>query len=183
MRVRAAEERDAEALARVHVAVWRQTYAGMMPDEYLAGLSVERRATMWAARLRGEGPPDTQVYVADDPAHGIVGFAVAGRERTGNPEFDGELWAINIDAAHHRRGVGRALVLPAAQWLAGKGFRAMMLWVVAANPARGFYERLGGKLLAQTRPATFGNVTVPEVAYGWRSLAELIARLESEAPR
>jgi ribosomal protein S18 acetylase RimI-like enzyme len=183
--MRAAEERDAAGIARVHVAAWRQTYAGMMPADFLANLSVERREQMWATMIRGERPPDTAVFVAeeaiaDDAQAGIVGFAMVGRERTGDVEFDGEIWAINIDAAHHRRGLGRGLVLAAARWLAERRFRAMMLWVVAENPARGFYERIGGTLLARTRTRDFGGATLTEVAYGWQLLAEMIDFLEAK---
>jgi hypothetical protein len=39
---------DAEAIARVHVDSWRTTYQGILPDEVLAGLSVERRRAFWA---------------------------------------------------------------------------------------------------------------------------------------
>lgn len=182
MRVRAAEEGDAGAIARVHVTVWRETYAGIMPAEFLAGLSEERRRVSWTATIRGEGPPDAKVFVAEDPAHGIVGFAMAGRERTGHAEFDAELWAINIAASHHRRGLGRMLIQGTAQYLADTGRRSMLLWVLEANPARGFYERLGGTRLAETRAPSFGAVSLIEVAYGWPSLPDLVARLGAWPP-
>ena len=41
--VRPAIPEDAPAIARVHVASWRETYAGIVPDEFLASLKVERR--------------------------------------------------------------------------------------------------------------------------------------------
>ena len=182
MRVRAAEERDAGAIARVHVAVWREAYAGIMQAEFLADLSETRRAVMWASTIRGEGPPDAKVFVAEDPAHGIVGFAMAGRERTGHAEFDAELWAINVAASHHRRGLGRMLTMAAARWLAEAGRRSMLLWVLEANPACGFYERLGGTRLAETRAAAFGGASLTEVAYGWPSLPALVGRLEAWPP-
>ena len=31
---------DAEDLARVHIAAWRETYPGLLPDSYLARMSV-----------------------------------------------------------------------------------------------------------------------------------------------
>ena len=52
MRVRAAVERDAEAVAHVHVESWRSTYRGLVPDDYLAGLSVERRADNWRRLIK-----------------------------------------------------------------------------------------------------------------------------------
>ena len=39
MRIRAAKPADAGSLARVHVDSWRSTYTGILPDEFLAGLS------------------------------------------------------------------------------------------------------------------------------------------------
>ena len=30
---------DAQAIGAIHAAVWRSTYAGILPDAYLAGLS------------------------------------------------------------------------------------------------------------------------------------------------
>ena len=41
---------DCEELGRVHMAVWRETYAGLMPADYLAG----QRAM---ALLRAKGEP------------------------------------------------------------------------------------------------------------------------------
>jgi GNAT superfamily N-acetyltransferase len=152
-----------------------------MPADFLAGLSAGRRAAAWASAIRGEGPPDGRVYVAEHADDGIVGFAMAGPERTGTVGFDGELWAINIDAAHHRQGLGRRLMLAAAQWLAGKGYGAMMLWVVEANPACRFYERLGGTLIGQTREIALGGGTLVERGYGWRPLLALVSRLQAEA--
>ena len=47
MRVRTAEPRDADSLARVHVDSWRSTYAGILTDEFLAGLSYRDRESFW----------------------------------------------------------------------------------------------------------------------------------------
>ena len=38
------------------------------------------------------------------------------------------------------------------------------------NPARFFYEAMGGKLVAE-RDTTMMGVAVPEVAFGWTKLA------------
>jgi hypothetical protein len=46
--VRRAEPQDAPAVARVHVASWRQAYRGLLPQEYLDSLSIEARTTTWA---------------------------------------------------------------------------------------------------------------------------------------
>lgn len=177
LRVRLAQAGDAAAIGRVHVAVWRETYAGIMPAEYLAALSEERRAAMWRTTIDGERAGDTAVFVADDPVHGVVGFAMAGPMRSTCLGFDGEFWAINIRTSHHRRGFGRALILSAARWFIECERHGAMLWVIEANPARGFYERLGAEQLDLVQRAQFESVTLSEIAYGWRSLPDLLGRL------
>lgn len=182
MRIRPAEARDAAALGRVHVAVWRQAYAGLMPADYLASLSAEEREARWTKVIGPDGPPGSRAFVATDAEDGIVGFAMAGRARTKDVPCDAELWSIHIDAAHHRQVVGRALMLTAARWLLGEGHRSMMLWVIETNRARGFYDRLGGKAESATRDASIGGAALREIAYSW-PLADFVRRLESEARR
>ena len=41
--VRPARVEDAEAIGWVSVTAWRETYAGIMPDDYLAALSTQQR--------------------------------------------------------------------------------------------------------------------------------------------
>jgi hypothetical protein len=48
----------------------------------------------------------------------------------------------------------------------------MMVWVLADNPSRAFYERLGGEPLAE-KLIEWAGVQLVEVALGWRELAGL----------
>ena len=63
MRVRAATPDDVDAIARVHVETWRSAYRGLVPDEYLAGLSPARRADQWRAFLGDRGAARVLVVV------------------------------------------------------------------------------------------------------------------------
>jgi hypothetical protein len=51
---------------------------------------------------------------------------------------------------------------------------ALLLWVLAENPARRFYERLGGQPVS-TKTVTIGGVPLTEVAYGWLDARTIIA--------
>ncbi len=42
--IRRARPADAAAIGAVHVAAWRSAYPGILPDDYLARLSVPRQA-------------------------------------------------------------------------------------------------------------------------------------------
>jgi GNAT superfamily N-acetyltransferase len=86
--------------------------------------------------------------------------------------FDGELGAIYLLASHQKRGAGAALVRRIAAVLSTRSFRSMVVWVLKANPSRGFYERMGGVLVAE-QGIEIGGVTLPEVAYGWTDVRSL----------
>ena len=49
--IRTAAVADASAIGSVHVEAWRETYAGIVPDHVLGGLSVDKRAAMWRRLL------------------------------------------------------------------------------------------------------------------------------------
>jgi ribosomal protein S18 acetylase RimI-like enzyme len=168
--VRLATLDDAADIARVHVASWRTTYRGMLPDDFLASLSEEHYTERWK-RLIAEG--SSRVQVVDEPKGGIVGFASGGRERAGENTFAGELYAIYVLDSAQRLGHGRELVRAIAGALREMGLPDMIVWVLRDNAAaRRFYERLGG-IYVRAQPITIGSATLEEVSYGWRALDEI----------
>src|SRR3954471_8474648 len=72
---------DAEALARVHVGAWRQTYKGLLPDGYLARMSEAQHARRFARALIRPGPNDVTLACAERA--GLVGYAQGGPSRRG----------------------------------------------------------------------------------------------------
>lgn len=66
---------DAEDLARVHITAWRETYQGLLPDSYLARMSVPVYARRFRAgllrpaeRRRRWSPPTGRGWSATPPA-------------------------------------------------------------------------------------------------------------------
>ncbi len=167
--IRSATLMDAPAIARVHVASWRSTYHGVLPDEFLASLSEANYEERWKRVIA----PTAKVYVAEDDGGDLVGFASGGRERAGEEGFEGELYAIYVVDAAQRRGFGRELVRAMVGGLRELGLADMLVWVLRDNPpARDFYERLGG-VYVRSQPITIGSVTLEEVSYGWRRLEDV----------
>src|SRR3990172_4871822 len=171
MRIREASPADSPAIARVHVDSWRSTYRGIISDEVLAGLSYPDRERMWEGSLTTHRSSNF-IYVVEADDGPIVGFAAAGKERTGRTDFPGEIYAIYLLKDYHGTGWGRQLFQAAAERLASEGLKGLMLWVLMDNPTRGFYEALGGRLLGE-QPIQIGPDSLLEVAYGWDELAEL----------
>ena len=116
MRVRAANPSDAGPIARVHVDTWRTTYTGIVPAEYLAGLSYRDRESRWEEILAIDQPTSSN-FVAETEGGDIVGFAGGGPEREGDKNYLGELYAIYLLEGYQRKGFGRRLVSVVAQRL------------------------------------------------------------------
>lgn len=164
--VRFAARDDAPAIARVHVESWRHAYANLLPADFLARLSEERRAEQWRVRVVQD-----LVLVAEDDT-GLLGFTSGGPPQAPVADYGGELYTLYLRPDAQGRGAGRALVGALAAEMARRGYEDLVLWVLRDNPARGFYERLGGAPVAE-QDITIGGVTLREVAYGWRPLRTL----------
>ena len=84
--IRAARPEDADGIAFVHVESWKTTYAGIVPDDYLASLSVDGRTPIWVKQL--QDPAVTSMVAEKDGR--IVGFACGGnlRERVAELTLD-----------------------------------------------------------------------------------------------
>lgn len=161
--IRRARTEDADAIARVQVASWRSTYAGIVPEDYLAGL----KEADWAQRWRDWFLRDMTVFVTEDEA-GVFGFVCGGPNREQESEFKAELYAIYLLEDRQGVGVGRALVGALVQGLGETGFGSMVVWVLERNPAVAFYKRLGG-LEAGRKQIEIGGAELVEIALGWSS--------------
>ncbi|HYZ61341.1 MAG TPA: GNAT family N-acetyltransferase [Acetobacteraceae bacterium] len=159
IRIRRAEPADSIGIARVHVAAWRSAYAGILPDDYLARLSVPRQSLYYRAGLDA----GHSAWVAEAGSE-VVGFATAGRARC--DLADGEIETLYVLDDWRERGLGRGLMQGAARRLARAGCRSAFLWVLRDNPSRWFYQHLGGKHAADSQTLIAG-VPVPKTAYVW----------------
>jgi ribosomal protein S18 acetylase RimI-like enzyme len=179
--IRSAIPADTFAIAKAHVSSWRTAYKGIVADEFLQNLSVERRAKTWEEILLNPEHP-AFLYVAEDETGLIVGFVSGWTERENNEEYTGEVGAIYLLKQAQGQGTGRKLMQAATQELIRRGHRSMMLWVLQDNtPARKFYEALGGQYLYE-KPIEIGEQMLIEVAYGWKDLNSLAKESEEKCP-
>ena len=177
MPTRAALVADVPSIARVHIASWRTTYRGLMPDEIFPTMSHEGRERQWRAAINVAGEGRGCVVVADEGEAGIVGFASGGPCR-GDWPYAGELFTIYLAREAQGRGLGKGLFRAGAERLAAQGQGSLLLWVLVNNDlARGFYEALGGVPVGE-KEELIGGVAIREVAYGWPEMGPLLDRLE-----
>ena len=177
--IRRARLADAPAIGKVNVESWRATYPGLVPDSYLLAMSEPASAERWRARLAAPAEAGG-VWVALERQLGLVGFASGGPQRTAIAGHGGELYTLYLLDIAQGRGLGRRLMAAVAADLLANGVEGMVTWVLRDNPARWFYERLGGRRLGE-QSICLGRSLLPEIAYGWRDLGEL-ARLPINPP-
>jgi ribosomal protein S18 acetylase RimI-like enzyme len=160
--IRRAMPADAEAIARVHVQAWQESYRGLIPDAAFDGYTVEKRIAQWSGTL-GNGA--IAVHVADR-AGAMCGFCSGGRTRA-SLATEGEVYSFYLLDIAKRQGIGRRLFTRLCADLAAQGHKSAGLWVLTDNaPARRFYEAMGGRL-GESRLDRRGEFVFDDVAYIW----------------
>lgn len=179
MRIRVARLDDAAAVAEVYVETWRSAYAGLLPDKVLTGMSESRQRRQWKAQIASG---DT-VMVAEHPVHGIVGMGSCGVCRDWRFAGSGEIYTLYVLPDWQDQGHGRDLLTAMLRAMRSAGFDGGVLWVLAENPSRFFYEAMGGRRVA-TRKERLWGALLPEVAYEWRPLPQplLLGRTRDDDP-
>ena len=173
--IRLARSGDARGIARLDIETWRTTYAGMLSASYLVGLSERRRETGWRMVILRE-PRDVRVAV--DRAGMIVGYGSCGPSRS-ERRFPGEVFTLYVAPDQQNQGIGRRLLLALFRRLVASGLDAAIIWVLRDNPARFFYERLGGRQVGH-KPVAVGGSQVQALAYGWADLPAFLGAVSRE---
>ncbi len=178
---------DADALARVHVRAWRETYSGLLPAGYLTAMNPKILARRWRHQLtRARGG---EVVLAAEGVGGLVGYCAGALSRGEASEAEddapegvavseeracdeGEIHTLYIVRPAQRLGLGRRLMAGTARALAAQGARRLTIWALDGNlPAHAFYAHRGGRLIAR-RPVRGWGGGLTEAAYRWEDIAE-----------
>jgi ribosomal protein S18 acetylase RimI-like enzyme len=115
-------------------------------------------------------PPDSGA-----PAPRIIGFASGARSRhlRASVQSEGEVQTLYVQDDWRERGVGRRLMRAAAAHLAAIGCGSVSVWVLSENPARWFYQRLGGQAVASGSVHVAGQ-GVSQTAFSWDPIEKLL---------
>lgn len=164
-----ATAQDAQSIARLQAQSWRNTYRGMLPDEYLDRHVVADRLEYWPTRFARFASDRTLVLKAVD-AGTLLGFVCVLLDE--EPEWGARLDNLHVSPEARGTGAGYALFQAAREWIARVApGTPMHLWCVEANQiARRFYDRQGGKVVETANRSFAGQPSVPEVRYWWAPL-------------
>ncbi|MCC3245386.1 GNAT family N-acetyltransferase [Methylocystis sp. WRRC1] len=162
--IRHARPGDAEEIARVHDASWRDAYRGVIPGVELERMIARRGPSWWhSAIVRGTG-----LLVLDYDSQ-IVGYSTYGRNRVPSMPYSGEVFELYLAPQHQGLGFGRRLFNAARRELAEHGYLSTIVWALADNDkALHFYRRLGGQTVRRAEER-FGSDMLTRVAFGFVS--------------
>ena len=160
--IRGARTSDADEIAGVHDAAWRDAYRGIIPGRELEKMIARRGPRWWhSAITRGSR---VAVLDFDDT---VGGYASYGRNRVPSLPYGGEVFELYLAPEFQGIGFGRRLFDAARADLTQHGYPTVVVWALADNErALGFYTRLGGRIVRRANEQ-FGDQMRGRVAFGF----------------
>lgn len=161
--IRKATLADALGIAIVSVYTWKTAYSGLLPEEMLD----KRLADLpkMAENMKKQIIDRDNYFVAtvDDTVVGFTAFCSPCR----NPDYadSGEIGALYCLKGYNGYGIGRALFEAAVKELVQRGYKTMIIDCLRGNPTLGFYEHLGGKVVAEREMVRIDHSRIEDVLF------------------
>ena len=161
--IRKATLADALGIAIVSVYTWKTAYSGLLPEEMLD----KRLADLpkMAENMKKQIIDRDNYFVAtvDDTVVGFTAFCSPCR----NPDYADsvEIGALYCLKGYNGYGIGRALFEAAVKELVQRGYKTMIIDCLRGNPTLGFYEHLGGKVVAEREMVRIDHSRIEDVLF------------------
>ena len=161
--IRRAKSEDAAALSGVFDSAWREAYQGIIPALALERMMARRGPRWWLSTI-GRGRP----LVVLDIGETIGGYVSYGRCRDRSLPADGEIDELYLAPEYQGLGFGTRMFKAVRNDLGDREIKRIVVWALSDNErACAFYQRLGGKLVAETTER-IGGAQLSKVAYLFR---------------
>lgn len=148
--IRHANIEDAEAIAKLHVQSWQETYQDMVYPHILAEHNLEKRLQLWPQVLK----LDNHIVLLSEQAGQLQGFIdVSLNEEKGVAK----IMALYVLKSAQKQGIGRQLFERAMADVHPLQYPQVMLDVYDKNPACQFYEYLGAACIASEDASQEGD--------------------------
>lgn len=167
MLIRPHRRDDADAIADILAAGWKQSYSHFMPAAFLAPRSdpAWRREEI-AGWLDEDFNPEVEaIFVAEDTG-AILGFIHMESGDKGELGATGIVNLLYVDPTQQRRGAARQLMAQGARWLLGLKPGPLVLSAFDGNPSRFAYDAMGGIAAKRVTSDVYG-AAIESVLYLW----------------
>ncbi len=139
--LRQAQHSDADAIAHLHTAGWRDTYTKVMSADFLENQAQKDRLSHWRSALNQSNESET-VFVAeyDGKVEGFICIKL---------HYDAQ-WGCYIDSLHvssslRGHGVGKQLLCRAAEWVKSRDDESpLYLWCLKITPRQQLFISASG---------------------------------------
>ncbi|WP_308635856.1 GNAT family N-acetyltransferase [Paenibacillus silvisoli] len=133
--IRWARLEDAQTIGTVHAEAYRDTYRGLMPDDYLELVTPAAREHYFRSAIL-QGTEQIAIILQDQTAAGCMTLQAA--------QDVGEISAIYLLRRFRGAGLGKQALDWGIEQLRSQGCSKAVLWVLGDNqPAIRFYEKQG----------------------------------------
>jgi len=168
--IRRASPADARTIAEINVLGFRAAYRIILPDDFLAGMSVGPREVALRSRLENDERDRAPVWLAERGGRPI-GYASSGPPRDDDvPLPAAEVYALYVLPEAWRGGAGRALLDAAVDYWRERGSTTLVLWVFESNASgRAFYEAMGWHPDGARQMLHLAGLGIPEIRYRLRA--------------
>ena len=138
MNIREANAEDMELIANLYVMNWKKTYVGLLPDNFLNGLTVNDGINKWQEYLTKE---KHRIFVAYENEN-FLGFSACKEDE----ELKNCLYldSLHVSESSRGKGVGTKLINTVGSYAYIKGYEHMSICIGKGNDkAKRIYEKMG----------------------------------------
>ena len=161
--IRKATLADALGIAIVSVYTWKTAYSGLLPEEMLDKRLADLPKMVENMKKQIIDRDNYFVATVDDTVVGFTAFCSPCR----NPDYadSGEIGALYCLKGYNGYGIGRALFEAAVKELVQRRHKTMIIDCLRGNPTLGFYEHLGGKVVAEREMVRIDHSRIEDVLF------------------
>ena len=142
--VRTAGPADVDAVGTVQAAVWREAYAGRLPQDVLAGFESGAFADVWRRSLLAPPPGVYRLLVALEGDR-VAGYAsVAPSQDPDLGSTTGEVTTLGVAPEARGRGHGSRLLNACVDLLSEAGAELVAIWLPAGDDSTRAFLLGGG---------------------------------------
>lgn len=140
LQIRKCQDNDLPFVASLHICNLKETYTGLLPEEFLDKLNINFGLDKWEAFLQRENHLLLVAYEYEQ----FLGFAACNAD----DELQGCLYlsSLHVSSFSRGKGIGTKLIKAVAQYGLANTYKAMSVCIVKGNLDAGkLYQRLGAR--------------------------------------
>lgn len=137
---------NAEYYARVNALSWKQSYKGIVNDDFLELINTEPEIQKSISNLKNGLNDDSRRFLLKYNEE-YVGVLRVRKTKYDNYRQCGELGALYLLNSVKGMGFGKVLFDKAISELKNMGYDKMIIGCLSENPSNEFYKHMGGKFV------------------------------------